>query len=419
MKKIFLMLTTFLLITTTKVYCAEITDIENHWAKNEIKASIDNDIINGYEDKTFKPNNEVTVAEYLKILIKSANFILLTDTYNLWPDAYIKTAKFHEIISENEFLDYNKKLTRNEIAKITANFINVSEVNAEKTKLKDLDEEYEEDIKKLVNLKVINGYEDKTFRGENNVTRAEAVVIAKRALEARRELISKRKYDVNKEIYLTNSNKDAVTKGDFSRVKYEIRNNKIYFYDSGRYSNLQNHEISGDKINPKKITQMIENMVNEDSYTGILYVPSKEGINQFIIMRGENERYVGLSMFDFSFTYYNNKPYELKRIIMDEIFSEECYMKIEIGKMWRDYSEFLQNRYVDKYKKEKLKESLEIEFGKSIAEELMDYMLEKYELKISRQTAGIEEQEQKIFGKYIVNYYKKTDGYPTFYISVK
>ena len=42
---------------------------------------------------------------------------------------------------------------------------------------------------------------------------------------------------------------------------------------------------------------------------------------------------------------------------MDETFSEECYMKIEIGKMWRDYSEFLQSRYVDKYKKEKLKES--------------------------------------------------------------
>ena len=46
-------------------------------------------------------------------------------------------------------------------------------------------------------------------------------------------------------------------------------------------------------------------------------------------------------------------------------------------------------------------------------------MLEKYELKITRQTEGIEEKEQKRFGKYIVNYYKKSDGYPTFYISVK
>ena len=136
-------------------------------------------------------------------------------------------------------------------------------------------------------------------------------------------------------------------------------------------------------------------------------------------MRGENQNLVDYSMFDFSFTYYEEKPYELKRISQDGMFSEECYMKVEIGKMWRDWSEFSESKYVDKYKKEKLKECLKIEFGTSNADKVLEYMIEKYELKITRQTAGIEEKEQKVFGKFIVNYYKKSDGNPTFYISTK
>ena len=67
----------------------------------------------------------------------------------------------------------------------------------------------------------------------------------------------------------------------------------------------------------------------------------------------------------------------------------------------------------------KLKEVLNIEFGTNKANDVLNYMLEKYEQKISRQTAGIEEKEQKIFGKYVVNYYKKTDGNPVFYVSLK
>ena len=182
---------------THKSYCAEFFDIENHWAKDDIKTSVENDIIDGYDDNTFRPNLEVTVTEYLKILIESAKFTLVKEGNTLWPDYYISTAKAHGLILENEFEDYNKKLNRNEIARITARYINVDEVKSNKTKLKDLDEEYEKEVQKLVKLNVINGYEDKTFRGKNNVTRAEAVVIAGRATEARRNLISNRKYEIN------------------------------------------------------------------------------------------------------------------------------------------------------------------------------------------------------------------------------
>ena len=44
-------------------------------------------------------------------------------------------------------------------------------------------------------------------------------------------------------------------------------------------------------------------------------------------------------------------------------------------------------------------------------------MLEKYALKVSKQTNDEEQMEQKKFGKYTVNYYKKANNSPIFYIS--
>lgn len=411
MKKIIYLLSIVVVMLANKVYGAKFTDIENHWAKDEIEKGVENLIINGYEDKTFKPNNYVSVAEYLKILTSSANFDLIRDGFTVWPYAYISTGKATGLILDSEFDDYNKKLTRNEIARITARYIDVEDVEISKNKLMDLDANYEIEIQKLVELNVINGYEDRTFRGENLVTRAEAIVIANRATNIRRELISNRTYTLEEKKSLTNINENF-------GIRYEIIEDEIYAYDSGRYSKLEGYKVQEDNINVKKVINVIDKMIDEDSYTKVMFVPSELIPNQLIIYRGENEKLIDDSGYDFSFLYYENGPYELKRISKEDIFSEECYLKIELGKMWRYLSELNQKKYTDKYKKEKLRRCLEVEFGTKYADEILEYMIEKYELKISRESYGERQVEQKIFGKYIVNYYKTTDGNPRFFIAI-
>ena len=70
-------------------------DISNHWAKEYIEIAFSNNIIEGYPDKTFKPEKEITYGEVLTILLK--NLMLEDKTLELnseleWPQNYMNLA---------------------------------------------------------------------------------------------------------------------------------------------------------------------------------------------------------------------------------------------------------------------------------------------------------------------------------------
>jgi hypothetical protein len=46
------------------------SDIQNHWARLFITALAERRILNGYPDRTFRPNNSVTRAEFAAIIAK-------------------------------------------------------------------------------------------------------------------------------------------------------------------------------------------------------------------------------------------------------------------------------------------------------------------------------------------------------------
>lgn len=107
-------------------------DIKNHWAREIINAVADKNIVNGYDDNTFKPDNSITRAEFLTILYNSK----LADTTDLYADI-----SFADVSGNEWYYDY---------------------------------------IKWGVANNIIVGYEDNTFRGNNIISRQEmAVVISK------------------------------------------------------------------------------------------------------------------------------------------------------------------------------------------------------------------------------------------------
>ena len=121
--------------------------------------------------------------------------------------------------------------------------------------------------------------------------------------------------------------------------------------------------------------------------------------------------------FAFSFTYYENKPYELARIAGEKSFSNNCYLKIELLKMWSNYSDFLKEKYVDDLKKQKLLDSLTVEFGKENAKKMVKYFLERNEQYVSGKSKGEYHFESKKIGNYQVDFYQRENDIPKFYIS--
>ncbi len=51
----------------------EVSDIKGHWAEKDIRKLIENGAVSGFSDGTFRPNNTITRAEFVKIIVRMFN----------------------------------------------------------------------------------------------------------------------------------------------------------------------------------------------------------------------------------------------------------------------------------------------------------------------------------------------------------
>ena len=191
-KFIYYICTIALLMTCMPIYAVTFYDLnENHWAYENIMKLVDKKVVNGYEDGTFRPENKVTYAEFIKLVISSylPEEMILNVNGKHWAIKYVYTAENYNLISPGsislEKLDM--PITRMDMAKFLA-IIDKNMTTEEFTKTKELDfidvnhlpKGYIEYIERLVNKGYIVGNPDKTFTPEDNLTRAEMVTILTR-----------------------------------------------------------------------------------------------------------------------------------------------------------------------------------------------------------------------------------------------
>lgn len=169
----------------------ELTDIKGHWAELTIKDFVKKGYIKGYEDKTFKPNNSITRAEFVKILnnyfgLSKTSQKVFEDTKNHWAKIEIDIAVTNKVCngkSKTEFKP-NDPITREEAASMISNYRKIADKNHDKLN-KYIDNNKvstwaKNSVEGILEKEYMNGYEDKTFRPKNNITRAEAVVTLSR-----------------------------------------------------------------------------------------------------------------------------------------------------------------------------------------------------------------------------------------------
>ncbi|MDD4151101.1 MAG: S8 family serine peptidase [Candidatus Gracilibacteria bacterium] len=165
-----------------------ITDISNHFAKKYVDELINRGIIKGYSDNTFKPDNAITRAEYLSILMKALNIKVdssITKSINFsdiennsWQIKYAEKARLYGISSNSNKFRPNDYITR---AEALAMLFKISKLNLQ-TNISnnfsdtDLEEWMLKYTTKAKSLGLVKGQEingKSYFKPNNNITRAE------------------------------------------------------------------------------------------------------------------------------------------------------------------------------------------------------------------------------------------------------
>ena len=122
MKKISSIILTIVLLLTfsQNVFAIQyFSDIEyNDWYYNDILALSDKELVNGYTDGTFKPNNFITRAEALKLIIPMSNTRILRSNQYEWYSDYLHTALINNYCSKEFGEKINEPITRYEVAEL-------------------------------------------------------------------------------------------------------------------------------------------------------------------------------------------------------------------------------------------------------------------------------------------------------------
>ena len=376
-------------------------DVQNHWAKEYIYAMVDDDCISGYEDGCFYPDKEVSIAEFLKMLLTESD-IKLVKIGNKWPDWYMVTALSKGYINQNDIENPNNILTRNKACEILGSYIDLTDVSKGKDSFSDLKSIKEnETILKLVKLGVINGYKDGTFKPDEKVTRAQACKLIINSYKAKEQQIINRKYEPNAQ----NTNIGEYKSGYVMKHRYEIQNKRVLIKDENRYGNTNGITMNQEYIDDQKVINLINVLVDDDSYTEVIFVPDKYIINALNVCYGKKEEFVNNGIYYFQIRFYENSFYDVAKATDSERFSHNAFARIELNKMWDKTSEFNSEFKSSEKSLAKLEKTIEVITEKKFKSDIISYVKEKIieasNLPDDEFKAKI--QESKSFGKYQID----------------
>lgn len=177
------------------------TDVEKHWAENQLYQFIDADLLSGYDNGNgeveVRPNNSITRAEFVAILNRtlelsagSSSGVTFSDVKKTaWYGPSVYMAVDNGLVGGvgNGKFEPNRKITRAEIANILLRAFGDSvDFNSGSSKaFGDVKDSHwaKGVINKVSRAGIIGGYEGGIFKPDAPATRAEAIVMVKRAMD--------------------------------------------------------------------------------------------------------------------------------------------------------------------------------------------------------------------------------------------
>lgn len=159
---------------------ASFSDVSNHWALQYINWAADNGYVNGYPDGTFKPEGNMTRAEFVKILNRFAcakeKADIRFDDVNTsdWYYDEVRIAVRHGYVTNGGSFRGNDAITRDDVMRMLAYVYKLTGDTTLVDKFTDgKDVISKSAVSALVNKGVVNGYPDGTIRPLRSIKRAE------------------------------------------------------------------------------------------------------------------------------------------------------------------------------------------------------------------------------------------------------
>jgi hypothetical protein len=180
--------TTAYMITITHRH--PFTDLEEgNWADDPVQYLVDQGVITGYTDGTFRPGDNVTRAQFAKMLVGAMGWEVVTPqtptfidvTADYWAYGYIETAAAHGVIggyTDGSFRP-SADITRAQLAKMLFIARDWSLESPTMTEFSDVNwnDWFYSYTQAASSAEVMSGYEDHTFRPNAPATRAQVAKI--------------------------------------------------------------------------------------------------------------------------------------------------------------------------------------------------------------------------------------------------
>ena len=103
----------------------EFSDISDHWARYNIKTAYDKKIINGFTDGTFRPNDNVTYEQALKMVVCTLGYGDMAENQGGYPIGYHGQAAALRLTDEISGVAYTDAAPRGVIAQMVFNALEV------------------------------------------------------------------------------------------------------------------------------------------------------------------------------------------------------------------------------------------------------------------------------------------------------
>ena len=262
------------------------TDVEGHWAYEQIMEYAEKGIVNGDPEGTFRPDDTVTREEFCKIMLNAFGVMATaseTESFSdvpadAWSYAFVESAKMYLPGYEDGTYLPGNEATRADVTAAIVKIMGypvgiVTDSELALTKFSD-GADIDEDLVIFVSLAVekglVNGDPEGTFRPGSGITRAEAVTLISRAVKTYEEKsLTWDEADTYIDVYYPENDDDAKTVLTVNGYDVSLSEFRYYYLTCNDTFNYYFGE--GWVENEEVLDTFLEYIDQNTIFTGILY----------------------------------------------------------------------------------------------------------------------------------------------------